>query len=417
MVNKEKIPSIILDCDLRSQEGIIQSIGNKNVPIIGLSSKKNCPAFNSKFVNKKIITPDINDDPEDYVNFLCNMSEKGVLIYSNDVSAVTLSRYKDRLLNAGFLLNISESDIVEKLFDKYLCFQTAVSLGVPFPKSQVVASLQEALEAWDDFRKPVIIKGTRMAGGSYIKIDSKDDLKRAFHDVERKVFSRDYSSRESGIMLQEWLNYSMTDIWHCETVYSISSTPMGFFIIKNIRSSFLENGNYGSRVYAGEHIHSNKLVELTKRLLSSVNWQGFANIDYVYVPDHNEFYLLDVNPRLPGFSYYPSKAGYEMAWYYYCDLTGNEFTIPNSFPKSLYFESFRYPGDITDGVRYIAKGYISSKTFVLSYAKSIFSRNKVVIEPVKCDDLKYTVMVQIYNIQSFLVHCFLYIKRKFRNVF
>lgn len=410
-----KIPAIILDCDLRSQEGVLQSLGEKGIPIIALSSKKRCPAFRSRFVRKKVVSPDINNDTKVYIEFLCALQERGVLIYSNDVSALALSKNREILQEAGYLLNLPDDITVEKVFDKWRCFQLAKSLNVSFPESQILYSLQDARKAWDSFEKPLIVKGTRLAGGNYIKIENKDQLENAFRGVEDKIASKAYGARQSGIMLQEWLDYTMSDIWHCETIYDKKSKPLGFFSIKNIRTSFLDHGEYSSRLYAGEHVSSPELTKLTEKLLSSIQWRGFANVDYVYVPERGKFYLLDVNPRLPGFSFYPSRAGYEMAWYYYADLTETPYSIPESFPKSYYFESFRYPGDISDGLKNILKGRISWKPFISSYFWALCSRSQKVIEPIRTDDWKYTVAVQLENFQCFFSKCFNFFRRKLKR--
>jgi hypothetical protein len=76
--------------------------------------------------------------------------------------------------------------------------------------------------------KPVILKGTRMAGGAYKRINKLEDVDTAWEEVERLIRSKEYQARDSRIMLQEWLHYTMTDIWHCETVYSSKSEPIGF---------------------------------------------------------------------------------------------------------------------------------------------------------------------------------------------
>jgi len=414
--NDIKTPAIVLDCDLRSQEGIIQSLGKRDVPIVALSSMKTCPAFRSRFVHKRIVSPDINKDAQAYVDFLINLPLRGVIIYSNDVSAVILGRNLDKLRKSGYLLNLPKPDVLEEVFDKWQCFELSQSLDIPFPRSRIINSPQDGLKVWDEFDKPVIVKGTRLAGGNYVKISEKHELESAFQTVCDKTNSDEYGARESDVMLQEWLDYEVTDIWHCETVYDKKSQAMGFFTLKNIRTSFSEQGDFGSRLYAGEYMHSPEVVALTKKLLDTVGWQGFANIDYVYVPDREKYYLLDVNPRLPGFSYFPSQAGYEMAWYYYCDLIEKSYTIPHDFPKRYYFETLRYPGDVSDGIKYIVKGYLSWPLFINSYFKALFNGNQTIFEPVKLDDMPYTIATQVDNVKRFFTRALNFIQRKLKII-
>ena len=187
-------------------------------------------------------------------------------------------------------------------------------------------------------------------------------------------------------------NTGMTDIWCCETVYDKGSHPIGFFPIKKIRTSFGKYGNFGSRLYAGEYVESNQLVNLTNTLLSHVMWKGFAHLDCLYILKENKFYLTEVNPRLPGFSYYPSKAGFDMAYYYYADLVGTKYNLPSRYPKSIYFETFLVPGDLVDGIYNMIKGRIAFWPFLRSYLKLFSFGIQKVVDPIKLDEPVVTVL-------------------------
>jgi len=163
-------------------------------------------------------------------------------------------------------------------------------------------------------------------------------------------------------------------------------TRLGFFPIRKIRTSFGQNGNFARRLYAGEYVESPPLVDLSCKLLSNVKWRGFAHLDCIYVEGEKKFYLTEVNPRLPGFSYYPSQAGYDMAYYYYADLVGLQYTHPCSYPKSIYFETFRYPGDISDGIYNIIKGNLAVGPFLRSYLRLFSPGIQKVVGPIKLDD-------------------------------
>jgi hypothetical protein len=112
--------------------------------------------------------------------------------------------------------------------------------------------------------------------------------------------------------------------------------------------------------------------------------------------------LTEVNPRLPGFAYYPSKVGFEMAFYYYADLTGIQYKKPNDFPKSIYFQTFRFPGDLLESIRYMLRGQMGFAPFMRSYARLFYKDLIKVIEPVKWDDMGFTLHIQARNAREFL---------------
>ena len=404
--------AVILDSDIRSQEGIIQPLGRRGIPIIALSNQKDCPAFHSKYVVKCIISPSIESSEEEYIEFLINLPVKGVLFYSHDLCAVTVSRHQKRLQGAGFLLNIASSSSIETVFDKWGCFQIAKSLNIPMAKSRLVKRLQEIDEIWDDFQKPVILKGTRLAGGEYYKVFHRDQLPAAWMQLSSTINSQEYKARKSEILIQEWHSFDMKDNWSCETVYTKESTPVGFFTIKRIRCSLNPNGTFSSRLFAGNHEENDQLKKMTKKILSSINWKGFAHVEYFYVPGEKKYFLTEVNPRLPGYSYYPGIAGFDMAYYYYADLVGMQLYVPSSFPESIYFESFHYPGDITEAFNQIPKGRINLLSFIRSYLQLFLPGRIKVIDPIRLDNPVFTIRTQLSNIKRFFIKCYRFFLKK-----
>ncbi len=406
------IPVIILDVHQRSQEGIIQALGRRDIPIVAISHKQHCPAFRSKYVSQYFVSPETSAGEESYIDFLVNLPVKGVLIYSTDLNTLIVSKYQDRLTDAGFLLNIPCYSILDNVFDKWKCFKIAKSLGIPVAKTQLVESIEDIKAVWDSFKKPVILKPTKLAGGMYRKFDTMDEAEKNIEWIQKIVESPEYQAMQSEIILQEWLEYDMTDIWCCEAVYSTASMPIGLYTIKKIHSSLSIEGNCTSRLFAGEHIHSKDLIAMVETLLSKMDWKGFAHVDCLFVPSDNKFYLTEVNPRLPGFSFYPTSAGFDMAYYYYADLVGGALEVPEEFPISVYLETFRYPGDLTECVRYIARGHMRLGHFLKPYLKLLRPNTQKIIEPIRTDDWSYTIYSLLDNCNIFYKDVINFLKRR-----
>ncbi|MDY6824156.1 MAG: sulfotransferase [Thermodesulfobacteriota bacterium] len=411
MINTKMIPVVILDCDFRSQSGIIQTFGRKKIPIVALSSKK-CPAFHSRYVTKKIISPSLDDGEKTFIDFLLDLPEKGVLIYSNDPCAVAISKHQEKLKDAGFLLNIPDPVSLKKIFDKWECYKLATSLDIPMAKTRPVACINDVYDAWDEFAKPVILKGTTLAGGMYHKLSNKKEVPGCWEKISRTVNHQAYASRQSGIILQEYQQYNITDNWSCETVYDQNSNPAGFFTIQRIRCSLNDDGTYSSRLFAGEHITNTDLVEKTRKILSRMQWKGFAHVEYFYVPEKKAFMLTEVNPRLPGYSYYPCAAGFDMAYYYYADLVDISYPPPSNFPQSIYFETFHDPGDLNMGLVRIFQGYLAPLPFLSSYLNLLVPGKTKIIDPIRLDDPVFSFYTQLEIIRDFTLRCYNYTKRK-----
>ncbi len=411
--NRMNIPAVVLDCDFRSQEGVIQPLGRCGVSIVAVSSDAECPAFRSKYIFHKFISPHLDDGEEQYIDFLIKLPIKGVLVYSNDVCAVTVSKYKRRLQEAGFLLNIANLTSLENTFDKWNCYELAKSLNIPMARTKLVESIDDVYTLWDSLHKPVILKGTRLAGGMYYKLNHRDQIPFCWAQISNIVNSSQYVSRKSQIIMQEWHQYDMTDNWSCETVYDKDGEPMGFFTIKRIRCSLNKDGTFSSRLFAGHYEECPKLVERTQKILSSMQWRGFAHVEYFYVPDKGDYLLTEVNPRLPGYSYYPGAAGFNMAHMYYANLVGKDDQIAKlPFPESIYFEAFHFPGDLTEGFTHILRGNIGLFSFLSSYLR-LFTPGLIrILDPIRIDDPKFSFYTQCSNVKFFYRKTISYIKRR-----
>lgn len=412
MTTQPPIPAVILDCNFRSQSGIIQTFGRKNIPIIALSSTRDCPAFHSRYVTAKIISPSLDDGEENFIDFLLHLPEKGVLIYSNDPCAVAVAKHRQRLQDAGFLLNLPDHTTLEQVFDKWECYNLATSLGIPMAKTQLVESVGDVHDCWEQFEKPVILKGTTLAGGMYYKLTRREQIEACWEKLSRTVNAQAYASRKSRIILQEWHQYPMTDNWSCETTYDQNSEAAGFFTIQRIRCSLNDDGTYSSRLFAGQYAPCPELVEMTKKILSTMKWKGFAHVEYFFVPAKNTFMLTEVNPRLPGYSYYPSTAGFDLAYYYYATLTNTPFNKPKTFSPSIYFETFHYPGDFNSGIMHIIKGKISFIPFIASYLQLLMPGKQKILDPIRLDDIVFTLYTQLESAQWFIKKCISYFKRR-----
>jgi hypothetical protein len=146
-----------------------------------------------------------------------------------------------------------------------------------------------------------------------------------------------------------------------------------------------------------------------------MNWQGFAHVEYFYVPEKLTFFLTEVNPRLPGYSYYPCSTGFNMALYYYYDLNNLSFHLKRSFPKSVYFETLHYPGDLTQGIVHSIKGNLNVISFLYSYCILLKPGLSKIIDPIRCDDLPYTLVMLKGYANNIFKDILKYIKKKFKK--
>lgn len=408
MGNKKPF-AILPECHLRAMEGIIGTLGSKDIPIIGLSHKQDCAAFHSCFVTQKMISPPAVKEKE-FIDFLVKNIPRGVLFTSSDHTAVIFSKYREILAQNGFLLNLPNSDSLFTGFDKWLCYSHAKENGIPCAHTKLIINKDSLVNLTHEFKMPFIFKATTLAGGNYYMVDREEDIFDAYEEIRKQTRDPENIHMNPKIMAQQWLSYNMKDIWCVESYYDRKGVSTGFWPIKKWRTVIYKKGTYGSRLYAGESLKEERLEMLSKKLLDSLSWRGFAHMDWVYMTEEDQFYLTEINPRLPGFSAFPSKAGFDMAYYYYADLLGFNFSY-NKTGNHIYFELFRYPGDISAALGAISRGQYSWKELFKSYKRALQKNTPVIIDFFDHKDRGMT----LYNIKLMFRNFLQRILQKNRN--
>lgn len=409
---------LLMDCEQRCAEGVLYSLAQRGFDVVGLTAESQFPARLSRHLARWHRSPVLSDGFSDYLDFLLGLPERGPVIPSGDLSVRFLSRYRETLDNAGFLLNVPTPERLERLFDKWQCHRLCRELGIPVAGTERVNDLAGALEASRTMNWPVLLKPTTLAGGNYIRVHNEEALARAFHKLSRTVSRANVRINESAIIIQEWVASDMRDNWSCDVFIDQAGEMTDAVTIQRVRTSLNESGHPTSRMYCGRIVGNPLLLKRTQQLLQGQGWRGFAHVEFIYSARADEYLLTEVNPRLPGYSYLLSASGHEQACYYCLDLLGQPYSSPlsgdsPSVPpeKVFYFESLRYPGDITDGFVNMVRGHIALKPFVRSYLEAMRPGNRVIVDHFNARDPGMTFYLQILNFKRFLRKLLLYTRR------
>lgn len=401
------IPIILLDCDVRAIEGVIYSFGKRNIPTVAISAKDKPPAFSSRYLRCAYQSPPVADE-QAYLDFLLNLPNQGVLLYSDDASASFVSQHLDTLRNAGFLINIAEASNFARGFDKAQLAAAALEANVPVIPTVEVKSLEDFTHAWQTLDKPIILKATKLAGGKFLVVRQENELENAYQTMNALIHDPAYAHMRSGLIAQEFIHYHYNQIYCCEAFYTTQSEATDFMSIHKIRPNINRDGTAGGRLFAGETIQDEALEQYTQTILDHLHWKGLAHLDWIYSQKYQQYLLCEINPRLPGFSNFLTKVGFEMAYNYYADLC-NLPLQPYQYRPALYFEALRMPGDVTTGVYAILKGYLSAWSFVTSYLRLLTFRYQV------CLDIWYR-SDPAFTLKSWGEQLLYILKRPFRSL-
>jgi len=390
MKGTKLIPVVLMDCDIRSIEGVISSYGRRGVEVIALSAQRDTPppAFKSKYVRHTYYSPKVSESPA-YLDFLLELPHRGVLVYSSDAGAEFVSQHQEVLRRAGYRLNIAAYETFRRGFDKDKIFKECQACGVPTMKTKEIESVEDLYAAAEAFGLPLILKPTRLAGGAYRKVTDTESIPEVYAYMRALIRSEEHAAQQSCLIAQEFVAHHHQDIYCCETYYPANRSERRFLSIQKVRPNINYDGTVGSRLYAGQTVEQPELERLSAQILDHLGWKGFAHLDWLYSQKYERFLLCEINPRLPGFSNFTTAVGFDMAWYYYADLTARQ-AKPFRFRRALYFEALRHPGDLTTNLLAVKKGHLSLWAFLQPYLKIFTFRYKVVMDVYYGADLGLT---------------------------
>ncbi|MBC2716503.1 MAG: ATP-grasp domain-containing protein [Desulfobacteraceae bacterium] len=146
---------------------------------------------------------------------------------------------------------------------------------------------------------PVVVKPCREAGGKGVSVavNEKDLLKYI------SSISRNFGSE---IVLQEFIPGDAGSIHVVLLLYGNDGNIYGEVVTKS-QLTFMTWGGYGN---AGTLAVEPDLLNFSKKIISSMGgWCGPINLEFKKHSGNGHFYLMEVNCRLNGYSYFTTLAG------------------------------------------------------------------------------------------------------------
>jgi carbamoyl-phosphate synthase large subunit len=188
-----------------------------------------------------------------------------------------LAANKQRFLEAGISLIVSDYDVVEMCFNKYYMYKFLIENGFRTMKSYIekeefYADLEAKKISYPVFVKPV--KGS--ASVNINKVNSNNEIEALFN-------------RHDDLLIQEF----MDGVEYGADCYidMISGEPITIFTKEKIKMRAGETDKSVS-------IKDNNLFELIRSLVKKVGLKGIVDIDIFKVKD--KYYISEVNPRFGG---------------------------------------------------------------------------------------------------------------------
>ncbi|HIU29954.1 MAG TPA: acetyl-CoA carboxylase biotin carboxylase subunit [Candidatus Egerieisoma faecipullorum] len=185
-------------------------------------------------------------------------------------------------------------EVISKMGDKEEARKTMIAAGVPvIPGSEILPSLQEALENAERIGYPLLIKARAGGGGRGIRIvNTRDEVEKAYHQASSEALS---AFGDGGVYMEKRL----APVKHVEV--QIIADQAGHVVALGERDCSVQRKNQKLVEESPCAVVSPELrrsmCDTAVKAAASVNYTGVGTIEFL-LDQAGNFYFMEMNTRL-----------------------------------------------------------------------------------------------------------------------
>lgn len=259
--------------------------------IIGLAYENLEPGIYMKdMVDKTYQVPYPSSGSETYIERIKEIHDKekiDIIIPNFDAELYTFMIAEKQLNEWGiklFLPTVKQYE--ERHKEKLSEFGKKYNILVPDSKS--ITSLNDIPGLRDDFEYPLLVKGKFY--DAYLAYNSEQVINH-FNKISAKW--------GLPVIIQEFKKGTEVNVVALGdgNGNTVAAVPM--------RKTFITDKG---KAWGGITIDDEKLLQLTRKIISATEWKGALELEMIKT-NNNEYYLIEINPRIPAWVYLAVGAG------------------------------------------------------------------------------------------------------------
>ncbi len=282
---------LVTDGDSRAALAVTRSLGRRGYDVVVGHSRTHALAQSSRHCRQRLLYPDPLELPEPFVDRLVSLCEEhavDMLMPVADVSTMLVTQHRHRFTCA---VPCAPFSVVERAADKVDIVRTAERIGVPVPRSVVVAGPSDASAA-GLIGFPLVVKPWR----SRIRTASGWAVTSVSHSANADELRRNLESRpahEFPVMLQERIVGLGMGVFACYR----QGRPVALFSHRRLR----ERPPWGGVSVLSESVDVDKVTGAhATRLLEEIGWDGVAMVEFKMDDRDGTPRLMEINGRFWG---------------------------------------------------------------------------------------------------------------------
>lgn len=240
----------------------------------------------------------------------------GMLLPCNDASVHTVSAARDRL-SGRFLVALPSHRVVDLLMDKVGFARHALAAGLPVPRTEALASRDDAERLADQVAYPCLVKPAaksptwtaRTAVKAY-RVRDRGELLALYDRV---------GGWTPRLLVQEWVEGPESGLYSCNAYFDARSRPLATFVARKVR----QWPPYVGTSASGEECRNDEVRDTTVSLFSGLGYRGLAYLEMKRDVRTGRLVIIEPNVGRPtGRSAIAEAGGVELLYTAYCDAAG-----------------------------------------------------------------------------------------------
>jgi len=283
---------LLLDADQPASLAVLRSLARQGLRVDVASSDTTAIGRLSRHVHARWTHPDPLADVEAFLQWLQGHLRQHVyelVIPLTERTVVPLAQQRDRFPPG--LIAVADFAALAQVIDKQRTVALAASLGIPVPKAEPVATVEQALHAAQRIGYPVVVKPARSVG---VKDGKRVQLSVSYAFDKRELVDQTESAMRYGsVMLQEYFSGDGVGI---ELIAS-HGTVQYAFQHRRLHEVPLTGGGSSLRI---SETPDPELLKAAAKLMQALQWHGVAMVEFKRDPSTGAFRLMEINGRFWG---------------------------------------------------------------------------------------------------------------------
>jgi D-aspartate ligase len=356
------LPGVVILGGAHNALALARSFGRKGIPVVLVTDDHPLPKF-SRYVSRSFDWPGATSaDAAGWLVALAarNDFQKWLLVPCAD-NEVRLVAENHELLGASFQIFGTKWDDLQHLCNKQLLVQAAEKAGIAVPKSYDVTSVEELARL--DVTFPVILKpAMRMTRNALTSAKAwRADTREELIEQYRTAVAL---QGQDGVVIQEYIpgggeaQFSYAAVW-------ANNAPVAELAARRTRQYPVEFGYTSTFV---EIVANNDVMTTSRKLLSSVVFQGLVEVEYKHDARTGSYKILDVNPRSWSWLSLCEAGGFDFATLIAGILSAHPETAPQAALGHAWVHISR---DIVASLHLLVLGRMNINAWLKSYRQRL----------------------------------------------